>query len=180
MNENLILSSARKAILHRLSTLGRHFCSDDIDEMVSMTVERFYSRGAYDPSKSAVQTYVSRIASHVVYDFIVAYDKAKERFYRLDTYEYDGPEASEGIASRDIRFADDRWADANLLDQEEEDALQQAKAKLSPRFRECYDLLAEGRSHAEIAGLLGTNPDNVALIAHRMRNQLKTLLNEVA
>ena len=44
MHESLILTSARKAILARLATLGCHFCQDDINEMVSMTVERYFTR----------------------------------------------------------------------------------------------------------------------------------------
>lgn len=76
MKEILILSSARKAILARLFSLGRHFCDDDVNEMVSMTVERFYSCGSYDPSKASVQTYVSRIARNVIYEFVKASDRA--------------------------------------------------------------------------------------------------------
>lgn len=34
MNGNLILTSVRKAVLARLSTLGRRFCFEDVDEMV--------------------------------------------------------------------------------------------------------------------------------------------------
>ena len=71
MNENLVLASARRAVLTRLSVLQRHFCADDVEEMVSLTVERFYTRGSYDPAKASAQTYVSRIASHVVQDYVV-------------------------------------------------------------------------------------------------------------
>ena len=53
MDAILILSTARKAVLARLSSLGRHFCDDDVNEMVSLTVERFYTRGSYDPSKAS-------------------------------------------------------------------------------------------------------------------------------
>ena len=85
MDGNLILNAAQKAVGARLHTLGRSFDQDDINEMVSMTVEKFLTKGAYDPSKSSVQTYVSRIACNVVYDFVRANDKRKNRYSDIDT-----------------------------------------------------------------------------------------------
>ena len=85
MDGNLILNAAQKAVGVRLHALGRSFDQDDINEMVSMTVERFLTKGAYDPSKSSVQTYVSRIAFNVVYDFVRANDKRKNRYSDIDT-----------------------------------------------------------------------------------------------
>lgn len=180
MNGNLILASARKAVLARLSALGRRFCSDDVEEMVSMTVERFYTRGSYDPSRSSVQTYVSHIASSAVYDFVTSYDKSRGRFSSLEAMRYDDSAASEASDTRDIRLADSREADSALLERERESAFQLARARLSPRYQECYDLLAEGRSHAEIALLTDTTVGNVGVTAYRMRQQLKALLDDVA
>lgn len=97
MDAILILSSARKAVLARLHSLNRHFCADDIDEMVGMTVERFYTKGHYDPSKSSVQTYVGRIALNVVYDFVKATDRERSRTVRLDAFLDAGPDSSERL-----------------------------------------------------------------------------------
>lgn len=177
MNEIIILSSARKAVLSRLSFLGRHFCTDDINEMVSMTVERFYTKGAYDPSKASVRTYVSRIASNVVYDFVVAADRDRSRFRSLDAaFERDPDGRPNNDPSRDMRFADTAMADSLILDMENESRLMRARERLSPRFRECYDLLAEGKSLKEIAGLKGTSQSNAGVVAYRMRQQLRDLL----
>ena len=58
--------------------------------------------------------------------------------------------------------------------------MDRAKNRLSPRHRECYDLLAEGKSHEEIALLTGTTVSNVGVVAHRMRKQFRILFEEVA
>ena len=180
MDTSLILTSARKAVLARLSALGRHFCSDDVAEMVSMTVERFYTRGSYDPSKSSVQTYVSRIAFSVVYDFVKAADKSKQRFLNMDAVGRDDSDEPKASDKGDIRFTAPREADTSLLNRERESLLLQARAKLSPRYREYFDLLARGRSHDEIARLQGTSVGNVGVTVHRMRRRLRTFLDEVA
>ena len=183
MNEILILSTARKAVLARLASLGRHFCDDDINEMVSLTVERFYTRGSYDPSRASVQTYVSRIAFNVVYDFVKKVDQDRSLFFRLD-----GLLDAESYSERPLKadpvrnqwFADASEADTNLLAEEEDVLLDRAKARLSPMHRKCYDLLAEGKSHEEIAHLTGTSVSNVGVVAHRMRKQFMTYFEEVA
>ena len=180
MNGNLILASARKAVLARLSALGRRFCSDDVEEMVSMTVERFYTRGSYDPSKSSVQTYVSRIAFSAVYDFVKAADKSKRRFLYMDAMRRDDSDEPKASDKGDIRFADSREADTSLLNREGESLLLQARDKLSPRYREYFDLLDKGRSHDEIARLQDTTVGNVGVTVYRMRQQPKTFLEEVA
>ena len=183
MNEILILSSARKAILARLSSLGRHFCDDDVNEMVSMTVERFYTRGSYDSSKSSVQTYVSHIARNVVYDFVVAADRNRLRYIRLDAVldeEEDGTKRLKDDPVRNLWFGDTCEADTILLAEEEETLLEQANNRLNPRMREYYDLLSEGRSHEEIAQLTSTTVGNVGVVTHRMRKQFRTLFEEVA
>lgn len=183
MNEILILSSARKAVLARLSSLGRRFCDDDVNEMVSMTVERFYTRGSYDPSKSSVQTYVGRIASTVVYDFVKAADKDRLRLSSLDTFDDTGSDSGRRLSDDPVRnlwFADSDGADSPMLDRERDGLLAETRSRLSPRFRELFDLLAEGRSHEEIALLTGTTPGNVAVVAYRMRKQFRTFFEEVA
>ena len=179
MNEILILSTARKAVFVRLASLGRHFCDDDVNEMVSMTVERFYTKGHYDPSKSSVQTYVSRIAFNVVYDFVKKVDQDRSVFFRLDA-ESDSEKPLKADPIRNLWFSDARGADTFLLAEEEEALLDRAKNRLSPMHRKCYDLLAEGKSHEEIAHLTGTTVSNVGVVAHRMRKQFRTNLEEVA
>lgn len=183
MNEILILSSARKAVLARLSSLGRRFCDDDINEMASMTVERFYTRGSYDPSKSSVQTYVSRIAVNVVYDFVVAYDKNRSLYFSLDAFNDADPDSGKRLKddpTQNLWFADSDGADTPMLDLERDGLLAETRSRLSPRFREVFDLLAEGHSHEEIAGVTGTTASNVAVLAHRMRKQFRTLFEDVA
>ena len=183
MNEILILSSARKAVLARLFSLGRHFCDDDVNEMVSMTVERFYTRGSYDPSKASVQTYVSRIASNVVYDFVKASDRDRKRYTRLDAIlDKDQHEEKPLNADpvRNLWFGDSCEADSSLLAEEREALLERTKDRLSPRYREYYELISDGRSHEEIAALTGTTVSNVSVVAHRMRKQFLTLYKEVA
>ena len=183
MNEILILTSARKAVLARLSSLGRYFCPDDVNEMVSMTVERFYIKGHYDSSKASVQTYVSRIACKVVCDFVKKVDEDRSRFFHLDAFQDADIDAANPLKSNPDRnswFSDDREADTFLLAEEEEVLLNQAKDRLSPMHRKCYDLIAEGESNEEIARLLGTTVNNVGVLAHRMRKQFKTYFDEVA
>ena len=183
MNEILILSSARKAVLARLFSLGRHFCDDDVNEMVSMTVERFYTRGSYDPSKASVQTYVSRIAGNVVYDFVKASDRDRKRYTRLDAIldkDQDEEKPLNADPVRNLWFGDSCEADSFLLAEEREALLERAKNRLSPRYREYYELLFDGRSHEEIAALTGTTVSNVSVVAHRMRKQFQSLCEEVA
>ena len=183
MDATLILSTARKAVLARLNSLNRHFCADDIDEMIGMTVERFYTKGHYNPSKSSVQTYVSHIASNVVYDFVKAADRDHARFFYLEAYQDTGSESSKQLKadpSRNLWFADSDEADTRLLAEEEKSQLARARNQLSPRHREYYDLLAGGKSHGEIARLKGTTAGNVGVVAHRIRKQFRTLFEEVA
>lgn len=165
MNEILVLASARRAVLARLSALQRHFCADDVEEMVSLTLERFYTRGAYDPAKASVQTYVSCIASHVVQDYVVSSDAARKRSVCLEGREYSLPGAPD--------------ADARLLERERECLLAKALEKLAPRLRECYALVASGRSYGEIARLKGMTADHVAVQAYRMRRKLKSMMAAV-
>ena len=183
MDAILILSTARKAVLARLASLGRHFCDDDVNEMVSLTVERFYTHGSYDPSKSSVQTYVSRIAFNVVYDFVKKVDQDHSLFFRLDGVldaESDSERPLKADPVRNHWFADTCEADSFLLAEEEEVLLARAKNRLSPMHRKCYDLLAEGKSHEEVAHLTGTTVSNVGVVAHRMRKQFRILFEEVA
>ena len=183
MNEIIILSSARRAILARLSSLGRQFCDDDVNEMVSMTVERFYTRGSYDPSKASVQTYVSRIASNVVYDFVKAYDRDRLRYIRLDAIPEESQDEDKPIKddpTQNLWFGDSRKADTVLIAKEREALMEWAKNRLNPRLREYYDLIAEGLSHDEIACLTGTTTGNVGAIVYRMRKQFRALFEEVA
>lgn len=168
MNGNLILTSARKTIAVRLAALKRHFCQDDIDEMVSMTVERFLTKGAYDPSKSSLQTYVSRIATNVVYDFVKAVDKARGRCYPID------PRMESSL------FTADHGADYQLLEDERERRLSQAVARLPLRHQTCFKLACEGRPYREIAALTDTTENNVSLIVYRLKNRLAADLRKTA
>ena len=174
MEGNLILDSVRKAILARLAALGRHFCQDDVDEMVGMTVERFYTRGAYDPSKSSVKTYVSHIAYTVVYDFVKAADKARGRTRSLDSSL--GPKTT-GFASRLI---EDRGADTRLLQNERDRIVDEAVHRLAPRQQAYFRLLREGLSYQEIAVLMDTTAGNVAVVACRMKKRIQALLPDAA
>ena len=183
MDAILILSTARKAVLARLASLSRHFCADDVDEMVSMTVERFYTKGHYDPSRSSVQTYVSRIAFNVVNDFVKKVDKDRSVFFHLDAFqdaESDSEKPLKADPERNIWFSDSHGADSFLLAKEEEVLLVRAKNRLCPMHRKCYELLADGKSHEEIALLTGTTISNVGVVAHRMRKQFRTNFEEVA
>lgn len=165
MDEILILSTARKAVLARISALGRRFCDDDINEMVSMTVERFFTRGSYDPAKSAIQTYVSRIASSAVYDFVKAYDRGLMQMTDV----------------RDLCIADTLEADSVLLRSDETALFEHARERLSPKYREYCDLLLkEEYSYEEIAHMKGTTAGNVGVIAYRLREQLRGMLGDVA
>lgn len=175
MDGNIILDSARKAILARLAALGRRFCQDDINEMVGMTVERFYTRGSYDPSRSSVRTYVSRIASTVVYDFVKAADKARRRSRCLDSYM--GPEET-GFASPWL--IDDRGADTRLLLDERDRFVDEAVHRLEPRQQAFFRLLREGRSYQEIAVIMDTTAGNVAVVACRMKKRIQDLLPHAA
>ena len=183
MDAILILSTARKAVLARLASLSRHFCADDVDEMVSMTVERFYTKGHYDPSRSSVQTYVSRIAFNVVNDFVKKVDKDRSVFFHLDAFqnaESDSEKPLKADPERNMWFSDAHGADSFLLAKEEEVLLARAKNRLCPMQRKCYELLADGKSHEEIALLTGTTVSNVGVVVHRMRKQFRTYFEEVA
>ena len=168
MNGTLILTSARKAVAVRLATLKRHFCQDDVEEMVSRTVERFLTKGAYDPSKSSIQTYVGRIAAHVVYDFIKAADKTCGRWSPIDS------------EMESTRLSVDRGADYRLLKDERDRLVKMASDRLKPKEKAFYDLLNEGHSNQEIAVLMGTSANKVAVEACRMKKRMRALLNVAA
>lgn len=178
MDGNSILSCARAAVLCRLSSLGRRFCEDDVNEMVSMTIERFYLRGSYDPSLSSPKTYISRIASSVVYDFVKGCDKGKKKFMSLDEGYFD--EEGESIFQRDARFADSRGTDSALLETEREALLGKAMEKLSKRQRTIFNFVGEGLHSSQMAPLLGTTPSRVAVEASKMKSKLRDILGEVA
>ncbi len=178
MNGNSILSCARAAVLCRLSSLGRRFCEDDVNEMVSMTIERFYLRGSYDPSLSSPKTYISRIASSVVYDFVKGCDKGKKIFMSLDEGYFD--EEGESVFQRDIRFADSRGTDSALLESEREALVGKAMEKLSERQRTIFNFVGEGLHSSQMAPLLGTTPSRVAVEASKMKSKLRDILGEVA
>ena len=165
MNENLVLASARRAVLTRLSVLQRHFCADDVEEMVSLTVERFYTRGSYDPAKASAQTYVSRIATHVVQDYVVSSDASRKRSLCLD--------------ERKCLLLEAQEADSRLLEREKVRVLEVALKKLAPRFREFFVLISSGCSYGEIARIKGMTAGHVAVEAYRMRRQLKSMMAPV-
>lgn len=62
---------------------------------------------------------------------------------------------------------------AGAVDSEELDALRHALAQLRPRDRALLALVQEGRSHAEIAGILGSSVAAVKARLHRAREQLR-------
>ena len=168
MNGNLILTSARKAVTVRLAALKRHFCQDDVDEMVSMTVERFLTKGAYDPSKSSIQTYVSRIAANVVYDFVKAVDKGHDRWCPIDS------------KIESSLFSVAQGADYHLLKDERERRLSQAVTHLPLRQQACFRFACEGRPYREIAALTDTTENNVSLMVYRLKNRLAADLRATA
>jgi RNA polymerase sigma factor (sigma-70 family) len=168
MNDTFIITSARKAIMARLASLGRHFCQDDIDEMVSMTIERFYTRGAFDPARASLQTYVSRIASRVVYDFVKGVDKARARFCDID---------ATGVSD----LLEDDWrADSPLLEEEKDALLEKAVNRLKPRHQLIFGYLHDELTYPEIASRLDISVDNVTLEVHRMKKKLQEFVRAAA
>lgn len=164
MEGTIILDAARKAILARLATLERHFSRDDINEMVSMTVERFFTRGAYDPARACVRTYVSRIAVNVVFDFIRAADRDRSLFRNVDTL------------TDPLWLADKQETDSELLDKERDDLFGKAVGQLSPRQQELLALYMEELPYKEIAALTGGTAGNVAVEVHRLKSKMRSLL----
>jgi RNA polymerase sigma factor (sigma-70 family) len=181
MEENIVLSSARKAVTARLAALGRRFSADDINEMVSLTVERFYTKGHYDSDKSSIKTYVSQIAFRVVYDFVKSVDKNCVRYIRLDDVkDSESCESYMDFTERDLRFADPKGADYDILRKEHEDGIELAKSKLSDRDRRIYELICKGLSYSEIAMIIGLTPQAVTIAAFRMRRQMRGNFGEAA
>ena len=164
MEGTIILDAARKAILARLATLERHFSQDDINEMVSMTVERFYTRGAYDPARASVRTYVSRIAVNVVFDFIKAVDRDRSLFRDFDTL------------TDPLWLADKQGTDSELLDRERDELFGKAVGQLTPRQQELLALYMEELPYKEIAALTGGTAGNVAVEVHRLKSKMRSLL----
>ncbi len=168
MNDTFILTSARKAVLARLAALGRRFCQDDINEMASMAIERFLTRGSYDPSKASVQTYLSRIAAHVVYDFVKTVDKARTRFCDID---------ATGVSD----LLEDDWrADSPLLEEEKDALLEKAINRLKPRHQLIFGYLHDELTYPEIASRLDISVDNVTLEVHRMKKKLQEFVRAAA
>ena len=169
MKGTFLLNTARKAVLARLAALGRRFCQDDINEMASMAIERFLTRGSYyDPSKASVQTYLGRIAAHVVYDFVKTADKARTRFCDIDA-----PEVSDSSE-------DDRKADSQLLEEEQDALLESALDRLTPRHQLLFCLLHEETPYPEIASRLDLSVKNVSVEVHRMKKKLQKFVREAA
>ena len=174
MKEQIILSTARKAILARIFKMGRSFSDYDINEMVSQTIERFYVKGHYDPGKSAIQTYVSKIASRVAYDYIKAFDNNRNRFVSIDIANDSESDDSNNVPSdRNILFADSRETDSYILRNEWEESIESAKCKLGERDRIIYDLICEEQSYSEIAQTIGTTANAVAVAVFRIKRQMR-------
>lgn len=181
MEENIILSSARKSVTARLAALGRRFSADDINEMVSLAVERFYIKGHYDSDKSAIQTYVGAIAFRVVYDFVKSADKNSVRYIRLDgVKDSESDDSYMDFTERDLRFADSKGADYDILRKEREDGIELAKSKLCDRDRKIYELICKGLSYSEIATIVGSTPQAVTIAAFRMRRQMRGNIRDAA
>ena len=164
----LILQTARMAVAKRLQQLGRGVDHADYEEMVSMTIYNYYTKGNYDPAKATLQTYIGRIARNVVTDYGRAYKKRRDRYCDID-------------ATDVADTLTDVWdTDTPMLVEEQERAIDWAVSKLPDRHQKLFDLLVEGHSNGEIADIMGTTANIVATEACRMRRRLKALLQDAA
>ena len=168
MRGDLVLQTARMAVAKRLQQLGRGVDHADYEEMVSMTIYNYYTKGNYDPAKATLQTYIGRIARNVVTDYGRAYKKRRDRYCDID-------------ATDVADTLTDVWdTDTPMLVEEQERTIDWAVSKLPDRQQKLFDLLVEGHSNGEIADIMGTTTNIVATEACRMRRRLKALLQDAA
>ena len=168
MNGDLILQTARMAVAKRLQQLGRGVDHADYEEMVSMTIYNYYTKGNYDPTKATLQTYIGRIACNVVTDFGRAEGRRRERYCDIDATD---------VADT---LTDDWDTDTPMLMEEQESKIDEAVSKLNGRQQELFNLLREEHSNKEIAELMGTKASIVATEACRLKQRMKALLQDAA
>ena len=156
------------AVAKRLQQLGRGVDHADYEEMVSMTIYNYYTRGNYDPTKATLQTYIGRIARNVVTDFGRTEGRRRGRYCDIDATD----------------LADtltDVWdTDTPMLIEEQEQLIDEAVSTFNDRQQKLFDLLMEERSNKEIADLMGTKASIVATEACRLKQRLKAQLQDAA
>ena len=168
MDGDLILQTARIAVAKRLQQLGHGVDHADYEEMVSMTIYNYYTRGNYDPTKATLQTYIGRIARNVVTDYGRAEGRRRDRYCDIDATD---------LADTLI----DNWdTDTPMLMEEQESKIDEAVSKLNGRQQELFNLLREEHSNKEIADLMGIKASIVATEACRLKQRLKAQLQDAA
>ena len=168
MDGDLILQTAQIAVAKRLQQLGRGVDHADYEEMVSMTIYNYYTKGNYDPTKATLQTYIGRIACNVVTDFGRAEGRRRERYCDIDATD---------VADT---LTDDWDTDTPMLMEEQESKIDEAVSKLNGRQQELFNLLREEHSNKEIADLMGLKASIVATEACRLKQRMKALLQDAA
>ena len=168
MDGDLILQTAQIAVAKRLQQLGRGVDHADYEEMVSMTIYNYYTRGNYDPTKATLQTYIGRIARNVVTDYGRTEGRRRDRYCDIDATD---------LADTLI----DNWdTDTPMLMEEQESKIDEAISKLNGRQQELFNLLREEHSNKEIADLMGIKASIVATEACRLKQRMKALLQDAA
>lgn len=108
-------------------------------------------------------------------------DRFRPWFYRIVANQcHDQRRRRPAVPIEDVEVAAKETADAAVQDDELAGRLEQALERLTPEQREAFVMKeVEGRSYAEMAGLLDMSADALKMRVHRARETLKELLGDL-
>lgn len=168
LNPNVVINAAKASILSYLKKQngGTYMCEDDINEVICEVNFKVYSSDhTYDPNKSKLSTWVSRIAYTTLIDFL----------------------GKRNCRGRKIYGDDMNW-ERSLLDAGYSDAYDVAEAighlksyssSLTNKRRTIFDLLARGFSNKEIAEICDMSQNAVNACICHMRKDLRSKFSDI-
>lgn len=137
----------------------------DRDEVIAEAVGKAWRhRGAYNPRKASLPTWVSRIARNTLLDYLRRRRTAP---------------SAEPLSDSGLELRPD-GPDTLLIDKEEVEAILRAIRSLPLSYQTVIILLAEGRRPRDIAQVIGCSTNAAAIRCHRARTALRKKLRATA
>lgn len=158
-------------------TRGKGLSKEILDEMSQETeIKAFLYWGSFDPSKSKLETWVSRIAANCQRDVFRKEMRHKERFIPLFSYSKDGDEY---INSYVEQAASGYEADRYVESREAQDRIRDVWDSLPENQGTILSLsVDEGLKPKQIATVIGTTSQAVSSQLYRVRQNVAQGLGE--
>lgn len=175
---NEILSAVHKCNEYYARTGGRYLTKEDLEELNSKTIEKILeSLHTYDPTKSKLSTWVSKLARNCQVD---AFREAKKRRSMFVSYDstYVDEEGDEHIDSSIECAMSGFEADRELESREAVSHILLVLDTLNPKQREVVDLTMDEVKPRQMADQLGCSPNAAATRLCKARQNVKQRLGE--